>query len=72
MCKSLLQGQLPLYLCKLKYLIVDDLRISKTNSRYVFEIFHKPSYGDTKIHNTSVHPIQHKMVDCNNTILFVL
>lgn len=38
-----------------------DLTIKKENNKHNFSIFHKPTHTDTTIHNSSNHPIQHKM-----------
>lgn len=38
-----------------------DLSINKINNKHNFAVFHKPTHTDMTIHNTSCHPIQHKL-----------
>ena len=45
-----------------------DLTIRRENNRHVFSIFHKPSHTDIVIHNSSCHPIQHKLAAFHSMI----
>lgn len=38
-----------------------DLTIEKINNKLDFSIFHKPTHTDLTIHNSSHHPLQHKL-----------
>ena len=38
-----------------------DLSIKKFEHRHKFDIYRKPTTTDTLIHNSSNHPIQHKL-----------
>lgn len=38
-----------------------DITIKKSENKHDFSIYHKPTHTDTTIHNTSCHPIQHKL-----------
>ena len=38
-----------------------DLKITNKNNKHDFAIFHKPSYTDITIHNSSNHPFSHKV-----------
>ena len=45
-----------------------DLTISIKNNKHDFKIFHKPSYTDITIHNTSNHPFSHKISAYNSFV----
>lgn len=38
-----------------------DLKISRIQNKLAFSIFRKPTYTDTTIHNSSFHPVSHKL-----------
>ena len=45
-----------------------DLTVTREKDKHVFSVFRKPSHTDTVIHNSSCHPIQHKLAAFNSMI----
>ena len=45
-----------------------DLTITRTLNKHRFSIYHKPSHTDITIHNTSHHPVQHKLAAYHSMI----